>query len=147
MSQKKGDQNFSIDFPFLPQGSNLKKDNSRLNTNWNSPPIGWIKGNFDGVAKGNLGRAGCGGVLKDHLGNIIDAIAIPIGISNSHIAEATAALYTMRLAVETGHSHLWLEGDSLNIINILNNKNSITWSIEATIMEIKNLINILKKWL
>ena len=47
----------------------------------------------------------------------------------------------MKLAVDLGHPKLWLEGDSLNIINTLNNKNSITWSIETTVMEIKSLIN------
>lgn len=47
----------------------------------------------------------------------------------------------MKLAGDSGYPKLWLEGDSLNIINMLNNKNSITWSIEATVMEIKSLIN------
>ena len=51
----------------------------------------------------------------------------------------------MRLATDPGCPHLWLEGDSINIINMLNNKNSITWSIEATIMEIKSLINKFEK--
>ena len=74
------------------------------------------------------------------MGNVIDAISIPIGISNSHIAEATASLYTIKLVVDLGYSKLWLEGDSMNIINTLNNKNAISWSIEATIMEIKTLI-------
>ena len=109
------------------------------------PPNGWIKGNFDGAAKGNLGRVGCGGVLRDEVGNVIDAIAIPIGKSNSHIAEATAALYNIKLVVELGYSKLWLEGDSLNIINTLNNKNAISWSIEAMIMEIKTLIQKFEK--
>ena len=118
-----------------------------MTTRWNTPPNGWIKGNFDGAAKGNLGRVGCGGVLRDHVGNIIDAIAVPIGHSNSHIVEATTALYTMKLAADLGHPKLWLEGDSLNIINILNNKNTITWSIEATVMEIKSLINKFEKFI
>ena len=34
-----------------------------------------------------------------------------------------------------------MEGDSLNIINMLNNKSMVTWTIEGSIMEIKNLIN------
>ena len=38
-----------------------------------------------------------------------------------------------------------MEGDSLNIINMLNNKNSITWSIEASVMEIKTLMNKFEK--
>ena len=90
---------------------------------------GWIKGNFDGAAKGNPRKAGCGGIIRDHAINTIDAIAIPIGILTSHRAEATAALYTMKLAVETGSRYLWLEGDSLIIINMLNEKTPSTWTI------------------
>lgn len=123
----------------------LQNDNPRLTTMWNFPPNGWIKGSFDGAAKGNLGSAGCRGVLRDHMGNVIDAIAIPIGQTNSHIAEATATLYTMRIVVDLGCPNLWLEGDSLNIVNILNNKISTSWTIEATIKEIKHLIQNFEK--
>ena len=80
----------------------MKIDNPRLTIRWNTPPNGWIKGNFDGAAKGNPGRVGCGGVLRDHVGNVIDVIAVPISHSNSHIAEATTALYTMNLVVNFG---------------------------------------------
>ena len=108
-------------------------------SNGRPPPMGWIKGNFDGATKGNLKKARCGGIIRDHLGNAIDAIAIPIGISTSHRAEAIIALYTMRLAVKTGNKCLWMEGDSLNIINMLNDKTPSTWTIEDSIMEIKTL--------
>lgn len=118
----------------------MKTDNPRLTIKWNVPPNGWIKGNFDRVVKGNPRRVGCGGVLRDHVGNIIDTIAVPIGQFNSHIAEVTTSLYTMKSVVDLGFPKLWLEGDSLNIVNILNNKNSSSWSIEAMIKEIKSLI-------
>jgi len=108
---------------------------------WKSPPMGWIKGNFDDTTKGNHGKATCGGVLRDHTCRIVDAIAIPIGISTSHKVEAMKTLYTMRLAMESSYHNLWMEGDSLNIINILNKKSPITWSIEASLTKIKNLMN------
>lgn len=123
----------------------MKTDNPRLTMKSNVPPNGWITGNFDGATKGNSGRVRCGGVLRDHVGNVIDAIAIPIGQSNSHIVEATSTLYTMKLVVDLGFSKLWLEGDSLNIVNIINNKNSISWSIEAIVKEIKSLIQKFEK--
>ena len=34
-----------------------------------------------------------------------------------------------------------MEGDSLNIINMLNGKRPITWSIEASVTEIKTLMD------
>lgn len=65
--------------------------------------MGWIKGNFDGATKGNPGKTGCGGVLRDHTSRIVDAISIPIVISASHKAEATTTLYTMRMVVDSGY--------------------------------------------
>ncbi len=84
--------------------------------------------------------------MRDHMVNVKDVIAIPIGRTNSHIAEATTTLYTMKIAVDLGCPNLWLEGDSLNIVNILNNKSSISWSIDATIKEIKYLIQKFEKF-
>ena len=81
----------------------MKKEDQRLNIKWKAPPRGWIKGNFDGATKGNHRKVGCGGVLRDHSGNIIDFIAIPIGISTNHKAEATATLYTTRVAMDIGN--------------------------------------------
>ena len=97
------------------------------------------------MAKGNPGKAECGGIIRDHARNTIDAIAIPIGILTSHRVEATAALYTMKVAMEIGYQFLWLEGDSLNIINMLNDKKPSTWTIEDNIMEIKALTTNFKK--
>ena len=76
----------------------------------------------------------------NHSFNIIDGIAIPIGISTIHKVEATTTLYMFRLGVESSYWCLWREGDSLNIINMLNGKSSITWSIEASVTKIKNLM-------
>ena len=72
---------------------------------------------------------------------MVDVVVIPIGFSTSHRAEAIVALYTVRIALEIGYHKLWLEGDSLNIINMLNNRNMVMWNIEGSILEIKNLLN------
>ena len=139
-SQRKCNEDFQIDNPMHSTVSKTKKENLRLNIRWKVPPIGWIKGNFDGATKGNIGRVGCGGVLRNHSSNIIDTIAIPIDISTSHKVEATTSLYTMRMATKTSYWYLWLEGDFLNIINMLNGKTLTKWSIDASLMEIKTLM-------
>jgi len=123
----------------------MKKENQRLDIKWKAPSIGWIKGNFDGKAKGNTGKVGCGGVLRYHSSNIIDVIAIPIGTSTSHKAKATTTLYMMTLAVKTSYWYLWMEGDSLNIINMLNDKSLTTWSIEASVTKIQTLMDKFEK--
>ena len=103
--------------------------------------MGWTKGNFYGTAKGNPSKVGCGGILRDHTRKIVDVIAIPIGISTSYKVEAMTTLYTMRLTIDYIYQNLWLEGDSLNNINILNKRSLVSLTIEGSIMEIKNLIN------
>lgn len=47
--------------------------------------------------------------------------------------------------MDTSNQYLWMEGDSLNIINMINSKSLITWSIEASMMEIKTLMDKFEK--
>jgi ribonuclease HI len=53
----------------------------------------------------------------------------------NHYAEASAALHTLRLARDTGVKHLWLEGDSKNIIDCLIKKTKPAWTIDNLIGE------------
>ena len=47
----------------------------------------------------------------------------------------------MRMAVDFGYQNLWLEGYLLIIINMVDIKSLVTWTIEGTMLEIKNLMN------
>ena len=38
------------------KGTTTKQKDQRQNVKWKSPPMGQIKGNFDGSAKGNMGK-------------------------------------------------------------------------------------------
>lgn len=59
----------------------LKKDKSdREGGFWYSPHPSWHKINFDGLAKGNPGPVGCGGVLRDHNGRFVSTVELPLGI-------------------------------------------------------------------
>ena len=145
ISQNTNNDDLHISNPMKITGTSTKQNEHREGVLWSSPPLGWLKANFDGYAKENLGKARFGGVLRDHYRIVVDSMSIPIGHSTSYKAEAIAALYTVKMAVETGYRNLWLEGNSLNIINMLNNKNMVTWNIDGSIMEIKNLINFFDK--
>nr|POE95235.1 putative ribonuclease h protein [Quercus suber] len=51
---------------------------------WEKPALGWMKLNFDGSALGNLGKAGGGGLIRDHQGNWVRGYARAYGnTSNS----------------------------------------------------------------
>lgn len=137
--QNKNKSHFDIAKPIR---SKVIKDNTnKEQVIWKSPPIGWLKANFDGFAKGNLGRARCGGVLRDHNSRVVDVVAIPIRLCTSHRAKVSIALFIVKKVVEIGHHNLRLEGDSLNIINMLNNNYSIMCNVEMVIRETKNILN------
>lgn len=103
----------------ITDGHNINH-NKRLEVKWKTPPHGWLKINFDGAAKGNPGPSGCGAILRDDKGICKGMVAVPIGIQTNHKAEVMAALQGIILAKKWNCTHLWIEGDSNNIIKCLN---------------------------
>lgn len=115
---------------------NKEDDRSRREDyRWTLPPKGWCKANFDRAVKGNPGQAGIGGIIRNDHGKGIAAITVPLGMQTNHFSEVFAAHQTNKLAKEIGVRNLWLEGDSKNIINYLNEKNLPTWTIANIINE------------
>lgn len=107
----------------------------RQDARWLFPPEEWSKANFDGASKGNPGPSGCGGVIRNSSGEGIATFASPLGTQTNHMAEARAASRVVNLAFEAGVTKLWLEGDSNNIIKILNGISSPSWMIANIITE------------
>lgn len=83
---------------------------------WSFPPSGCVKINFDGVAKGNLGLAGCGGVIRDEHGRCIATVALPMGTQSNHLAESMGAFQTLQISKKLQCRKVWIEGDLNNII-------------------------------
>ncbi|XP_059284799.1 uncharacterized protein LOC132038092 [Lycium ferocissimum] len=63
---------------------------SIIQVKWNPPNNGWVKINSDGCSKGNPGLSGGGGVIRDHLGNLVMAYAMNLNIQTNNYAEAIA---------------------------------------------------------
>lgn len=91
--------------------------------------------NFDGASKGNLGKAGYGGIARNFVGSFLVEVVGPLGSQTSHYAEASAALNTLIISKNLNHDKLWLEGDSLNIIKCLKGEIEPSWSIENIILK------------
>ena len=97
------------------------------------PPKAWCKANFDGAAKGNLGKVGVGVIIRNNFGKGIVVVASPLGTQINHYAEARATHYTIKLALDMGMKKHWLKGDSKNVIYFLKEKNKPTWTIKKII--------------
>ena len=95
----------------------------------------WHIANFNGSAKGNPWLAGCRGIIRNSHKVGIAALSYPIRNQTNHFAEASAAYHIVKLAVKVGINNLWLEGDSLNIINCLKGVVPPSWTIQNIIEE------------
>jgi hypothetical protein len=87
--------------------------------NWNPPPTGSLKLNFDGVAKGNLGMTGMGGVIRDSGGNIIQLYTRSMGNSTKNAAEFRALDIGLDILSHETMKNTIVEGDSTLVINMV----------------------------
>ncbi|KAL0006019.1 hypothetical protein SO802_013580 [Lithocarpus litseifolius] len=88
---------------------------------WEKPPLGWMKLNSDGSALGNPGKAGGGGLIRDHQGNWVRGYARAHGNSNSSLAELWALCDGLEIAKDLGLDKLIVEMDALSIVLLMNN--------------------------
>ena len=70
----------------------------------------------DGGARGNPGPAGIGVVLEDLDGNVIGEIARGIGVATNNVAEYTALIEGLQLALEKGVTHIDVRMDSKLVV-------------------------------
>lgn len=118
-----------------------KDPNPRENARWDCPRNNWFKINFDGASKGNPGTTGCGVVIRNSKGDFVGGMAIPLGCQTNHVAEASTALYGLTCAKDMNLKNIWIEGDSLNIINCLKKINPPSWTISNIISNADHIIN------
>ncbi|HYP23119.1 MAG TPA: ribonuclease HI family protein [Actinomycetota bacterium] len=70
----------------------------------------------DGGARGNPGPAGIGVVLKDGDGNVIGEIARGIGVATNNVAEYTALIEGLELALDKGVTDVGVYMDSKLVV-------------------------------
>ncbi|KMT18522.1 hypothetical protein BVRB_2g026610 [Beta vulgaris subsp. vulgaris] len=75
-------------------------------------PSDWITLNTNVAAKGNLGMAGGGGVIRDSRGGFIKAIAANFGVCNAYKAKILATEMELAMAVSLGIQKLVLQMDN-----------------------------------
>ena len=124
----------------MGRNAKLPKAKIVIEVGWEKPPMGWAKLNTDGSAIGSTGRAGGGGVIRDHNGQWLKGFARPIGDSNSCMAELWALRDGLLLAKEMGLSNLIIELDALSVVLLINN-NTINLLMEPLLTDCRNLLS------
>ena len=69
----------AIEFYFCAGKTFTKKSRAKAIVYWEKPEVNWFKLNIDGSSIRNLGKAGEGGLIRDHKGNWIFGFAHGIG--------------------------------------------------------------------
>lgn len=127
----------SLPFPLFPKD----RLQSWTSVKWSPPQDSYIKLNFDGSSKGNLGKSGISFSLHDYLGTIINFEAFPIAPGTNNLVEAYAMLQgisaTKRLCVH----HIHVEGDSSIIINACIQRTSFSRHIHYVLSHIWSLLD------
>lgn len=86
---------------------------------WEKPSEGWVKANFDGASKGNLGPSGAGSIVRDWNGEVLFLGAKKLESGTNNLAEVTMMLMAVRFCRQMGVKKLHLEGDLQVIIQAI----------------------------
>ncbi|OMO89459.1 hypothetical protein CCACVL1_07816 [Corchorus capsularis] len=99
----------------------------RPHMEWKTPNMGQMKFNVDGLAQGQPGDAGIGGILRDGSGNSKLIFSKPIGLPDSYMAELLAIKEAFLIFAATEwakEKELIIKSDSKNVVKWVNDPNS-----------------------
>ncbi|GLJ50209.1 hypothetical protein SUGI_1068690 [Cryptomeria japonica] len=103
------------DYKMGSKGKSKKID--RKHVRWKVPAPDWLKLNFDGASRGNLGSSGYGVVVHNNKGELIVGTFGKIGQATNNEAEILALIAGVNICITNKLSNITIEGDSLLVIN------------------------------
>ncbi|GLJ44584.1 hypothetical protein SUGI_0937060 [Cryptomeria japonica] len=92
---------------------------------------GWMKLNFDGASRGNLGWSGVGIIIRNTVGEVVRVISGPIGVATNNVVEIYALEARLQWCVDNGAVKLIIEGDSQVILNDVTKSIFQNWWLEC----------------
>ncbi|XP_075671161.1 uncharacterized protein LOC142640761 [Castanea sativa] len=107
---------------------------------WEKPASGWVKLNTDGSALGNLGIAGCGGLVRDKDGNWVVGFARKIGNSSSFIAEIWALRDGLNVCLQKNLLLVEVELDAKAVVDFLARLDNLSEAKSPLIDDCRHLI-------
>ncbi|XP_058756625.1 uncharacterized protein LOC131629842 [Vicia villosa] len=131
---KKSSNSSMINFSLLKRFDiriNPTRSIRHIDVLWSPPPVGWIKGNIDGVASGSPSISSCGGIFRDHMGDHIGSFCNFLGEGIAELAEYSAVMVAIEKAQDCGWQKLWLESDCIIVVNAFSNSNLVPWIIKS----------------
>ncbi|CAA6660791.1 unnamed protein product [Spirodela intermedia] len=103
---------------------------------WRPPPIGHLKLNVDGAARGNHGPTRGGGILRNHTWSIIFAFSHYYDVQTNTAVEAMAIHDGLLLCEEHKLHGIVLESDSRVLVEMLRAGTCSHWQLKSTWMDI-----------
>ncbi|KAK6803233.1 hypothetical protein RDI58_001017 [Solanum bulbocastanum] len=100
-------------YDFIRGAKNLKPIIQSQSNFWAKPCVGWTKLNVDRCRKGNHGRAGGDGIIRDHNGAIFVCFAKYYGHCSNNLAEAKAMHKSIMLCIIKGIVNVIVESHSI----------------------------------
>eukprot|EP00268_Persea_americana_P068029 TRINITY_DN9427_c0_g3_i1.p1 TRINITY_DN9427_c0_g3~~TRINITY_DN9427_c0_g3_i1.p1 ORF type:complete len:256 (+),score=22.30 TRINITY_DN9427_c0_g3_i1:1157-1924(+) len=85
----------------------------RIYVHWSPSPIGMLKFNVDGAARGKPGPASIGGVLRNSRGEVLFMFSKSVGVCDSNKAEVLAILEALQYFSRFFNGILVVESDSM----------------------------------
>ncbi|KAK4274299.1 hypothetical protein QN277_017543 [Acacia crassicarpa] len=115
-------------------------DRTNEGQRWTPPPFGWVKVSVDGAVARSSGKAGCGGVIRNHRGEWLIGFNQNLGMAGVVESEEWAILMGLRMAWEKGFRKVILETDSKIMIDRLRiGREDINCSL--VLLQIRNFLN------
>ena len=84
-----------------------------------SPEAEWLL-MVDGAARGNPGEAGCGAVIIDEAGNVLERLSRYIGHATNNVAEYRALILGLDRVIRLGGKRVRVQSDSELMVRQLN---------------------------
>ncbi|GLJ42306.1 hypothetical protein SUGI_0875830 [Cryptomeria japonica] len=116
---------------------------NRRDIRWMAPLKDWVKLNFDGDSKGNLGDVGFGAIIRNNTSKIVHDVDGGLGKATNNEAEIRALEDRLNLCIQNGISKVLIEGDLQIIINGIIKSKFQCWKLCKWLPRINHLLELI----
>lgn len=110
---------------------------------WKPPTGNLLKLNIDGASKGNPGRAGCGGVVRNSSGDLILAFSEYLEIGTNNKAEMQGLYSGLLICYQLGIFEISVETDSQLLVHWFSECLDPPWSLLDIWQNIRGLADVM----